>query len=1046
MCWFVFLGLSSSSLADAPVRLFTKDRLPLNLHMYVLEDKTNGLSIDQVSSSAYDELFVKNEVALPNLGITTHTFWIRATLLYPATYPNVQPHKRWYLEVEKSLLNVAELYVPELDGAFQVSSSDLRIQWEQRPVSHIYSVFPIITYLDEELTFYLKIENKTSLRIPLVLWSQEGFAAKVAIEEFIYGTFFGGMLIMMIYNLFVYSSVKDVGYLYYVMYLSGVTYFEMLEVGHGSIHAGEIFQVVGKEFIPFIVLFSLFSGILFARTFLETHRLYKKIDTIFLLLLGAVSVSLFSNFLINFKDSVVWITTISSVVLCYMLIASAYAWSKGSVNAKFFFFAWNFNCFGFIIYSLMVNQILPSNTFTIMSAPLGVFFEAVILSFALANRIKMAQKSALDSDDEAMSNLSKYRSVFENSQEGMYQMTLQGVIKNANPSMASIMGMKSVGEVVENGNSVAAKLFDDGEKQLRILLDKGEMINELKFSVRGGGSRWLHHRAHLSYTSENDVISIKGAVIDMTEIKEKEYAIKKGFRERVDRNIATAAASEKSVFLSMMSHEIRTPLAAIIGYSESLQEGVFDKSLKKEYIDTVMGNSQNLLKIINNILDISKLESGRFAVENIDVDTGGLLLNIDCEFQKKSIQRGLHFNVEFASRLPSKIEGDPTRIRQIITNVCDNAVNFTTQGKVNVHVSWLNDSMSIVVVDTGVGVSDFAVRDLFELRNNEDGLDERCIKGAGLGLPVSRYLARIMGGDVEYKKGKREGSEFSISFRAKKSDGADWIDRLPDINEITSTVDKYNQKSTSKPTVPVPSLEGVVLLAEDNVVNQKLIKKLIEKTGVTVLLANDGIEACECCDKRLPDVVLMDINMPNRNGLEATAYIRAQGYARPIFALTAELGQKEVEDAISVGCQGVLSKPINKKEIYSMLENHLLASPPAIVSLNDERGGDKTSVSEIHPPEKLNPEVNRFTDELPQIEVFMRDLIEAKKWGRLRELSDQIVEVADQCSLLDLTTYCRCLSEALISDNEEDVNRWLPIVETELNLVAASEKTNHKKA
>ncbi|MBV1920684.1 MAG: hypothetical protein KUG73_08365, partial [Pseudomonadales bacterium] len=358
----------------APVRLFAGEQYPLSLHMQVLEDKINSLTIDEVTNSFHQAQFIQNDSLLPNFGITKSSYWIKVKLLYSSAYPNKQRQKHWLLEVEKPLLNVAELYIPKTDGTYTIKSADIREDWDQREVLHANSVFSITTHLDKEVTLYLKLKNNASLQAPLTLWSNEGFVNKVSTEGFIYGLFYGGMIIMLIYNVFIYIAIKDSGYMYYAMYLGWVTIFEIHQLGYGAIHARIIFDFFGTEYVSVVVLLGLGSSVLFSREFLRTKKNNPRLDFIFKIIILIIFVSCFLGGVIDSQEGVLWTASISMCVLSFLLIVSAYSWIKGNIDARYFFFAWLFNCIGFITYSLMINQVIPTTTLTVMSAPLGILF------------------------------------------------------------------------------------------------------------------------------------------------------------------------------------------------------------------------------------------------------------------------------------------------------------------------------------------------------------------------------------------------------------------------------------------------------------------------------------------------------------------------------------------------------------------------------------------------------------------------------------------------------------------------------------------------
>ncbi len=904
-----------------PVQLFGKTSYLLNSNMLVLKDETNNLTIDQVASEAYQKEFYRDNQAIINLGVTPYTFWLKISLLYPDNYPNVAIQKQWFLEIGKALLGVAELYVPQDDGSYLVNTSDTQLHFQNKDVIHVNSIFPISLRLEEEVTLYIKIQNTTSaLHFPLTLWTPVGFIEKIAKEEFLYGLFFGGMLILMIYNVFVYFSVKDESYLYYVMYLFGVTLFELFEIGHGAIHSYPIFEALGKEYTSTIIWFSLWGGMKFTVIFLNIRTLHPRINVAcnvyFQLILICGVISLIK------KDhiSLIWVIIFSTFTFLFILSTSFYSWWKGNEGAKFFFYAWSCNGFGLVVYATVALKISPATWYTIASAPIGVMLEAIVLSFALADRIKRVRQKALDADKMLVENLSKYRSAFDNALEGMYQMTIFGKIKNANKSLARTMGFSDIEKMLNNSFQVANSLFGNN-KNYKKLIRKGVLRNEVTVERGDLSPVWIINNAKLIHGDTDEEHHIEGTVIDVTDEKEKEIAVNEELKERIERKIASAEAEQKSKFLSAMSHQIRTPLTSIIGFGELMQEPWIEDAEKLNCVDMVVENSRELLQLINNILDYSKIDANKLDVECIVVNTIDTINSLSKSFLEKAKNKSLDFEINIKYPIPDKFKGDPTRILQVANNLCSNAIRFTEKGKVAVTISWATDKLTFSVSDTGIGMKRDKIRELL----NGDATEI----GGSLGLPISKKLAEMMGGKISISSKEGHGSVVTFTVQSELAKNVCWINgptdtaiKGSDNSEIEENPDrKVSSKNRKKTTVP--ALSGRVLLAEDNVVNQKLIERVLKKTGVDVVVANDGMEACEFCDNESFDFVLMDINMPNRNGIEATKYLREHQHEMPIYALTAETDQSEIDKILDVGCEGFLTKPLNKTHLYEVMKELL---------------------------------------------------------------------------------------------------------------------------
>ncbi len=916
MITFLLTGSPAVAEGRAPVRLFSDASYDLNSNMLILEDPTNELTIDQVASQEYVADFSPNENDILNLGISQSTYWVKLSVIYPSSYPNSASDKLWFLEVGRSNLDISELFIPETDGVYTVVTSDTRSKYSEKDFIHVNSVFPITTLLGQEMSLYLKIKSDTSIYLPITMWTPEGFIEKALREELIYGMFLGAMTILLAYNLFIYISIRDIGYLYYVFYLGSITFAEVLESGHGMIHIDQAFGFLKRDNILPILSVSSISTMLFAKNFMSTKKDYPRLDSIlnFMAIISLMSALLF--FSSDYYVVSLWNRMYFTAFMPIFLGVVAYCWSQGNKNAKFLFFAWIFNVIGLTIFSGVTGKVFPATAVTLSALPIGILIEAVLLSFALSNRIKNESNAVLLADRDAMLSLSRYESVFNNAREGMYKMSLSGKVISANPATIKMFGFDSFWQLHRSGTGFASHLFGDPNSQFGEMLKCGVSANDLCFIRRDGMKVWAHHSARLILGKKGGVSHIEGTILNVTQLKLKEIAIKEQVREHTEKVIAEASTSAKSEFLSNMSHEIRTPLTAIIGFSESLKEVGLSKSDKKNATELVVDNSHILLQLINDILDFSKIEANKLDIEELSVNVAEVVRGVKETSITRAVEKRLRFDVVYRYPIPSVVLGDPTRISQVLINLCDNAIKFTEKGGVLLVVSWNEEcnKLQFEIIDSGRGMVSVDPQKLFQVFDQADTSSTRAHGGSGLGLAISQKLAVIMNGNIDVLSEPNKGSVFTFTVGVRLPKNMTWIRRG----------DYSVSKKTKKPAV-VSQLSGTVLLAEDNIVNQKLIERVLRKAGVDVVVVFDGVEACDSCDMALPDFILMDINMPKRDGLTATRYLRDKGYTVPIYALTAETSKEEINKAIDAGCDGLLSKPLNRKLLFNAMAECLPA-------------------------------------------------------------------------------------------------------------------------
>lgn len=383
------------------------------------------------------------------------------------------------------------------------------------------------------------------------------------------------------------------------------------------------------------------------------------------------------------------------------------------------------------------------------------------------------------------------------------------------------------------------------------------------------------------------------------------------------RKEADAANEAKSVFLSRMSHEIRTPMNAIIGYTDILRQGVRNENDQAKYLRTIHTSGEHLLDVINDILDLSKIEAGQMTVENRQCRLIPILTQVIETLKIRADQGNLELSLQIDGRVPDVITVDETRLRQVLINTVGNAIKFTKQGQVALFAKMADNGKHIQfdVADTGVGIPAEALKKIFQPFSQADDSVTRKFGGTGLGLAISKQLSETMGGGISVTSEVNVGTVFSIQIDPGKLEDVRWL-----TNQDIST---ENQKQEKKDTDTVRFERGHVLIVDDGAANRELAAIMLKRLGLTSDQATNGMEAINKITDNNYDVVLMDVNMPVMDGMTATRQLRESGFQVPIVALTALAVEEDRQKCLDSGCNAFLGKPIRMAGMIEILKEFL---------------------------------------------------------------------------------------------------------------------------
>lgn len=420
------------------------------------------------------------------------------------------------------------------------------------------------------------------------------------------------------------------------------------------------------------------------------------------------------------------------------------------------------------------------------------------------------------------------------------------------------------------------------------------------FRFRRGGDgqlRWTNAQGSVVYDAQGNPTRIIGIQTDITERKEAEIRLQEAKDE------AERANSAKSAFLANMSHEIRTPLGAIIGFSELLQGETLGDKDRKSYVKVIDRNAKHLLSVIDDILDLSKVEAGKMLVEKIDFSLSELLQDFKAIMDYRARDKGIEFALKTNGSLPEHIISDPTRLRQILNNIVGNAIKFTDQGLVQLCVELKDHLLIFKVSDTGIGIDPEHAAKLFQPFQQADISTTRRFGGTGLGLILTKRLAETMGGTFHLDKSSPgRGSTFIACVEV----------------EVPKKQPRPVHHDHKPVGFPLASLEKLhVLVVDDSPDNQALFSLLLKKAGAIVDIASDGYGGVNLAKLNDYDVILMDVQMPRMDGHQAVKLLREAGIKTPVIALTAHAMKEERERASRSGFTDFLTKPVRREDLLS---------------------------------------------------------------------------------------------------------------------------------
>ncbi|MCD4695666.1 MAG: PAS domain S-box protein [Bacteroidales bacterium] len=609
-------------------------------------------------------------------------------------------------------------------------------------------------------------------------------------------------------------------------------------------------------------------------------------------------------------------------------------------------------------------------------------------------------------EEEIHDSEKKYRAIIDNMQDVYYRSDRHGNLIMVSPSGVNLLGYDSMDDLI--GRNIITELFfkPAASKKYMEVLQKDKAVTnfEIVLKTKKGDPVIVLTSSSFYFDKKNKLVGVEGILTDIT--KRKEYE-EKLLKSKIDADNANKAKSE---FLANMSHEIRTPMNAILGFSESLYNKVEDNGQKK-MLKSVLSSGNLLLSLINDILDLSKIEAGRLEISPQPTDLVHILEEIRVLFNQKLSQKGLAINLLTPDNFPESLKLDEIRIKQIIFNLVGNAVKFTHKGYIAIELEFSKTGkdigqLKIHIKDTGMGIPESQHKQIFDAFKQQTGQVDRHHKGVGLGLAITRKLVSKMNGHIDLESVPGEGSTFTVV-----------------LNDVKITDLKPKKGDDTEFEVNIRFKPAKVLVVDDVPSNIDVIYSYLESSGLTMFSADSGEMALEILNHNKPDLILTDIRMPGMGGFEATKKIRENILTKsiPVVAYTASVLSSD-ELINSNLFDGVLFKPVSKKELYHELKKHLAFK--TLKEKNDQEKKDKTGALKINDKTKAKlPELIGILEE--QYIPGWNEIKDKLMLFKIDEFAGNLLKLANDFNLQYLEIYSKTLQNEIKSMDLDSMNQTL---------------------
>ena len=843
-------------------------------------------------------------------GFTSSAYWLRFKL------ENVSEQViEWHLEFDYALLDSIELYASQEDGSYVRKQGGDGVPFSEREIPYRNIVFALSSAAKQKQFVYIRVKTTSSMNLHINLWPNSTFFAEIDSVKLFIGFSYGIALLALIYtavNAIFTRSLSPLwlaaNYLSISLYLLGIRGLSFQYFWPESLWWQEINVVI-------LVNTNLLFGLQHVRLFCDLKTVSPRLDKVFLFMISIFCLLLLSSFIIPYESAIRLSSLMALLGASLCMIGSIVAYRKGKRYTRTYILGWAGYLVSILTYALTALGMLPRNELVAWSQELGFINLVVFTTIAQLDQYLQAQKYHESEQVSALEALGyaekKYRSLFENAVEGIFQLDKRGLIVNINNAYVRISGVDNKQALINEGllpYSLGFLPTTESTKLQSIIQSKDTISGyEISFINQKQETCWISVSLQtVKDEYDHSILLYEGSIADITESKRREQAEKQS-------KMAEASAEAKSVFITNMSHEIRTPMNAIVGFTDLAITSNKNTTLS-EVLRKIKMTASILLNIINDILDFSKMEAGKLNIETIPFSINDLVDNINNIVSMKVDTKGLNFTVDADPDIPEIIIGDAHRINQILMSLINNAIKYTEKGEIKLELDLVeldkqNGTVSIEgrVIDTGIGMTQEVLNSVFSSFSNNDDKSAQKLSDTGLGLNMSKQLLELMQGNITVTSSLGKGSCFEFDFacriESKNSDGQ--LEQSPlniliidDKEESRLLLEKVVTSLNHVPTSEASCARALTILRNQSLSDQPY------------------------------DLVIIDWLMPEMDGIELLGQIQQdKEISASKMILVSSFAEPGLQSkAKKAGFDSFLEKPINQR-ILSQELNKLTGSP-----------------------------------------------------------------------------------------------------------------------